>query len=335
MRRSEIWNDNWIFCKQETEAKITLPHTWNAKDGQDGGNDYFRGVCIYRKAFSRPLLQDNEELWIEFRGAAMRCRIELNGKQLGCHEGGYSTFRVNLTGALEDENVLSVSVDNGENRTVYPQKADFTFYGGIYRDVYLLTVPHKHFALDYYGSDGIKVTPQLEADLSTAMVTVETWQTGNSPVTVTMDGLKQTVPSHDGYAKAVFSVNAPHVWNGKADPYLYTASAVLESGDTVLATFGIRKIAFDAERGFLLNNVSLRLCGAARHQDREGVGNALTKKEHEEDIALLLEMGANTVRLAHYQQDQYVYELCDRTGLIVWAEIPYITEHMPEGRANI
>ena len=332
MRKITLFNDNWVFVKENTEETVTLPHTWNARDGQDGGNDYYRGTCCYRKSFERP--ETEGRVWVEFDGAAMTAEVFLNGQKLTKHEGGYSTFRVELTKALQDKNELAVFVDNGANDRIYPQKADFTFYGGIYRDVKLIVVPEEHFCLDYYGGSGIKVTPVVSADLSEAEVTVETWQTGIQPVTIQIDDQVQIIPPVDGYAKAVFTLHHPHLWNGLKDPYLYTAMAYLESGDQVSTSFGCRRIAFDAEKGFLLNNQILRLCGAARHQDRQGLGNALTKKEHEEDLSLLLEMGANSVRLAHYQHDQYFYDLCDRAGLVVWAEIPYITEHLPEGREN-
>ena len=326
MRKAELFNTGWTFIKDGKSETVDLPHTWNAEDGTDGGNDYWRGTCTYTKSFPRP--DTDGETWLELRGAAQTCEVFLNGQKLARHEGGYSTFRVNLTETLKDANELTITVDNGKNRTVYPQKADFTFYGGLYRDVYLLTVPKAHFALDYYGGHGIKITPILSDDLQHATVTVETWHNADH-VEISVNGETKTVKN-----TAVFEIDNPRLWNGKNDPWLYTAVAKLASGDVVSADFGIRRIAFDAEKGFLLNNKVLRLCGAARHQDREGLGNALTKKEHEEDIALLLEMGANTVRLAHYQHDQYFYELCDKAGLIVWAEIPYITEHMLEAREN-
>ena len=326
MRNTILFNDNWTFIKEGQAESVTLPHTWNAKDGTDGKNDYYRGTCEYKKTFARP--ETAGETWLEFRGAAMTAEVFLNGQKLARHKGGYSTFRVNLTDALREENELTVTVDNGANRRVYPQKADFTFYGGLYRDVYLITVPKEHFQLDYFGGNGIKVTPVLSDDLSHATVTVETWHNADA-VEITINGETKTVKD-----TAVFEIEKPRLWNGKKDPFLYIATAKLPGGDEVSVDFGIRKIAFDAQKGFLLNNEILRLCGAARHQDREGLGSALTKKEHEEDIALLLEMGANSVRLAHYQHDQYFYDLCDRAGLIVWAEIPYITEHMAEGREN-
>ena len=332
MREQILFNDGWTFVKEGKAQAVTLPHTWNAEDGQDGGNDYYRGTCLYKKSFPDP--GADGEVWLEFRGAAMTAEVSLNGKLLARHEGGYSTFRVNLTDDLREENELTVSVDNGVNRRVYPQKADFTFYGGIYRDVYLLIVPKEHFSLDYYGGSGIKVTPVVSEDLSLAEVTVETWQNGSGPVTIQVRDQVQTAIPENGYAKAVFRLEQPHLWNGTEDPYMYTASAFLESGDGVGTKFGCRRIAFDPEKGFILNNKPLRLVGTARHQDRQGMGNALTRREHEEDIFLLREMGANTVRLAHYQHDQYFYDLCDRAGLLAWAEIPYITEHMPEAREN-
>ena len=328
MRKTVLWNDDWRFGKEGVFETVTLPHTWNAKDGTDGGNDYYRGTCVYEKSFAKPALQDGEELWIEFRGAAMTADVSLNGEKLAHHEGGYSTFRVNLTQDLRAENLLTVCVDNSKNDRVYPQKADFTFYGGLYRDVYLLTVPREHFELEYCGTPGIKITPVLSDDLKTATVTVQTWHNAER-VDITVNGETKTVRD-----TAVFVIEKPHLWNGTSDPYLYTASAKLSSGDEIRTSFGIRRIGFDPEKGFLLNGKPYRLCGAARHQDREGLGSALTKKEHEEDIELLLEMGANTVRLAHYQQDQVVYDLCDRKGLIAWAEIPYITEHLQNGNEN-
>ena len=171
MRKQILWNSDWLFARGDTPEKatpVTLPHTWNAKDGQDGGNDYYRGTCLYTKAFAAPAHSDSEEVWLEFEGVAMTAVVTLNGHELTRHEGGYATFRVNLTPALAAQNTLTVAVDNGKNRTVYPQKADFTFYGGIYRPVHLLVVPKAHFALDYHGAPGLRVTPVLSADLKTA-----------------------------------------------------------------------------------------------------------------------------------------------------------------------
>lgn len=347
MRIVPNFNKNWHFLRKDAGISavladgeaVTIPHTWNAKDGQDGGNDYYRGTCWYVKKFSKSELPEADEQWLEFEGAAMTAEVYLNDKKLARHEGGYSTFRVNLTDALQEENVLAVSVDNGKNRTVYPQKADFTFYGGIYRDVKVISVPQTHFCLDYYGGPAIKVTPEIKD--TTAEVTVEVWVSGDADaVTFTIADAEANVCLTErsavsgGTAKTVFYIENVHLWDGVKDPYLYIARAELESGDSVETAFGCRTFSVDAENGFYLNGRPYRLCGAARHQDRQGYGYAITKEMHEEDLQIMQEMGANAVRLAHYQHAQYFYDLCDKAGMIVWAEIPYITQHMEEGREN-
>ena len=344
MRHTVLLQDGWRFAKTaeipaafpESWQPVTLPHTWNAADGTDGGNDYWRGTACYCRRLTPPALAAGEQLWLEFEGAAMTAEVYLNGRKLARHAGGYSTFRVELTPALQEgDNLLAVLVDNSENDTVYPQKADFTFYGGLYRPVRLITVPAAHFALSYHGGSGLKVTPVVDLEARTAAVTVEAWITGEAAsVTFSTAGQTFTVPVENGHASAVFTLENVHLWDGIEDPYLYTVTASLDSGDSISVRYGCRTIGFDADKGFLLNGRVYRLCGAARHQDRQGLGSALTDAEHEEDLALLREMGANTVRLAHYQHAQHFYDLCDEYGLIVWAEIPYITKHMENGRVN-
>ena len=339
MRTILNFNKNWVFCKTgkvpdclpEDWERVTLPHTWNAYDGQDGGNDYWRGTAMYCKAFDRP--DWSGRVFLEFLGAAMTADVYVNGQRLAHHEGGYSTFRVDITDALEEKNLLCVAVDNSENDRVYPQKADFTFYGGLYRDVNLICVPDTHFELVKDGTPGIQVTPMVSDDLRTATVTVETWQKAG-PVTYTLNGESKTVESVEGHASAEFILENVHLWDGVNDPYLYTVTATLDSGDTLATRFGCRKIGFDAEKGFLLNGRAYPLRGVSRHQDRAGLGNVLTVREHREDMEIIREIGANTVRLAHYQHAQEFYDLCDEYGIIAWAEIPYITQHMPNGRAN-
>jgi len=335
------WNDGWRFAKtaeipadlpQDWET-VTLPHTWNDLDGQDGGNDYWRGTAAYYRQFARPEMPQAGRAILEFNGAAMTAEVFLNGRKLARHEGGYSTFRVDLTDALTEQNLLCVTVDNSENDRVYPQKADFTFYGGLYRDVNLVIVPATHFELCKDGTPGIKVTPIVSEDLKTAQVAVETWQNGGN-VTISVNGETQTVPSVDGRAQAAFTIENVHLWDGVNDPYLYTAAACLDSGDEISARFGCRRFAIDPQKGFLLNGREYPLRGVSRHQDRAGLGNALTIKEHREDIELIREIGATTIRLAHYQHAREFYDLCDEYGMIVWAEIPYITLHMPNGRQN-
>ena len=335
-------HSNWHFTKENPgiptavmgEA-ITLPHTWNAVDGQDGGNDYYRGTCWYTLALAKPAIPAGGKAILQLDGAAMTAVVYLNGEKLAEHKGGYSTFRVDLTEHLKEENLLAISVDNSDNDTVYPQKADFTFYGGIYRDVTLHIVPAEHFALPANGAPALKVTP-IVTDLAakTAEVTVEAAVVGAQSVTFALEGQSITAPAENGTAKAVFTLDNARLWDGVDDPFLYTVSAKLDNGEETSARFGCRKFEFDPQKGFILNGRSYPLRGVSRHQDRKGAGIALTNEMMEEDISIILEMGANTIRLAHYQHAQYFYDLCDEKGLVIWAEIPYITMHMTNGRAN-
>ena len=326
MRTVLNFNDNWSFCKPGCGPEaVTLPHTWNNLDGQDGGNDYFRGKCTYTKRFVRPA---GEKIFLELNGAAMRCVVMMNGEELARHDGGYSAFRVELTESLRDDNEHVITADNADNTEVYPQKADFTFYGGLYRDVNLIVVPEEHFELVKDGTPGIKVTPVVDLEAKRANVTVETWHNGKS-VEITVNGETKTVER-----TAEFVIENVHLWDGLKDPYLYTATAKLPSGDEISARFGCRVFACDPEKGFFLNGRSYPLRGVSRHQDLKGKGNALSHADHKADMAIIRELGANTLRLAHYQHAQEFYDLCDENGIVVWAEIPYITMHMQAGREN-
>lgn len=344
--------DNWMFVKEAENAEdaaskkgtaISLPHTWNAVDGQDGGNDYHRGTCWYVTKFQKPELEAGSQIYVEFLGASVIADVYLNGEAVAHHEGGYSTFRVNLTDKLQEENVLAVALNNADNNYVYPQKADFTFYGGLYRMVNLIVVPESHFELDYAGGNGIAVTPTVECDenrvpTGKASVKVETWVTGNADsvvITITgEDSESKTVAVVDEHAEATFELEHVHLWDGVDDPYLYYAKAELSSGDVTETTFGCRSFYTDPEKGFVLNGRVYPLRGVSRHQDRTGAGNALSYEMHKEDMEIIKEIGANTIRLAHYQHAQEFYDLCDEYGMVIWAEIPYITMHMPNGRAN-
>ncbi|WP_317321493.1 glycoside hydrolase family 2 protein [Subdoligranulum variabile] len=335
MSESIVLNTGWTFTKEEQSEPVTLPHTWNAVDGQDGGNDYYRGSCTYALQLPAIRLPEGGRVVLQFDGVAMTAVVNLNGQKVAEHKGGYSTFRVDITDVLQDTNNLTVEVDNSDNDTVYPQKADFTFYGGIYREVTLHILPAAHFAMEENGAVPVKVTPVV-TDLETRRceVTVEALVVDADRVRFTLDGQEMSAPVENGTAKAVFTLENARLWNGLDDPYLYTVTASLDNGEMQSVRFGCRKFEIDPQEGFFLNGRSYPLRGVSRHQDRKGVGVAITKEMMEEDLALILEMGANTIRLAHYQHAQAFYDLCDEKGLVIWAEIPYITMHMHNGRAN-
>lgn len=337
MRYITNFNSDWEFSLHSDDnwEKVTLPHTWNNLDGQDGGNDYYRGKCTYRKTILKKDLPLGEEHYLEINGANLSSVVYLNGEKLKSHDGGYSTYRVRLKD-LRDENILEVTVDNSPSDRVYPQTADFTFYGGLYRDVRLISLPSSHFSLENLGTPGIKATPDVKGTLD---VEVEVDGDYDSILYTLLDREGKVVTEENSReTKVTLSVPSPHLWNGRKDPYLYYIKAELLKGeerlDEVGSEIGFRSFRIDPERGFILNGEEYPLRGVSRHQDRKDKGNAISKEDHEEDMALIMEVGANTIRLAHYQHDQYFYHLCDKNGIVVWAEIPYISQHMSQGREN-
>lgn len=337
MRYITNFNSDWEFSLHSDDnwEKVTLPHTWNNLDGQDGGNDYYRGKCTYRKTILKKDLPLGEEHYLEINGANLSSVVYLNGEKLKSHDGGYSTYRVRLKD-LRDENILEVTVDNSPSDRVYPQTADFTFYGGLYRDVRLISLPSSHFSLENLGTPGIKATPDVKGTLD---VEVEVDGDYDSILYTLLDREGRVVAEENSReTKVTLSVSSPHLWNGRKDPYLYYIKAELLKGeerlDEVGSEIGFRSFRIDSERGFILNGEEYPLRGVSRHQDRKDKGNAISKEDHEEDMALIMEVGANTIRLAHYQHDQYFYHLCDKNGIVVWAEIPYISQHMSQGREN-
>jgi beta-galactosidase len=351
MRTVLNFNKDWFFTKTaeipsgiaSDFEKVDIPHSWNANDGQDGGNDYYRGTCNYVKKFAKSDLPTAEVYYAEICGANSSADFYLNGNKLAHHDGGYSTWRVNITDALEEDNLLVISVDNAPNDKVYPQMADFTFYGGLYRNVNIIAVSESHFDLDYYGAPGIKITPEISGNCANVEVEVFTENTNDTQSLVykifDRDGSVIAEKSaSNAETKLNFEIENVHLWHGRRDPYLYSAEVSIISGDSVLDTvkarFGCRTFKVDPERGFILNGEEYPLRGVSRHQDRLGVGNALLPEHHKEDIDFIMELGATTIRLAHYQHDQYFYDLCDECGLVIWAEIPYISQHMPTAREN-
>ena len=340
VRKTVNINKGWRFTGPDGPARpVDVPHTWNSVDGQDGGNDYWRGTCVYEKTFPRPELEADERVYLEFRGVNASAKVELNGAEVGTHDGGYSTFRWDVTDFLKDENALTVHVDNSRNDRVYPQKADFTFYGGIYRDVSLIVVNKFHFDMDRFGGPGIKVTAKPVENYTQGEVVINTWRNceeGQVHIAI-QDGSGNEVAAAD-LPNVKLSLPDVHLWDGVKAPYLYTAVATLtvdgRKVDQISARFGVRDFFVDPGQGFFLNGRSYPLHGVSRHQDWRGIGNAITREHHDTDMAMIREVGANTIRLAHYQHDQYFYDLCDQYGMVVWAEIPYISEHMPNGREN-
>ena len=350
MRNIVSINQGWFFSKEATAVPaqlctdweaVNVPHCWNAIDGQDGGNDYWRGTAYYAKAIAKADLPEAQRYYLEIQGANSSADVYLNGTHLAHHDGGYSTWRVDLTETLTEENLLVIAVDNAANDRVYPQMADFTFYGGLYRNVNIIAVPESHFDLDYFGTPGIKVTPVMEE--SDAKTEVEVFLTDAKEGQI----IRYTLMNKEGKVlgtketadkKIIFRIKNAHLWHGRKDPYLYSVKAELVEGEEVLDTvstrFGCRSYKIDPENGFILNGEEYPLRGVSRHQDRWGLGNALLPEHHEEDIDLICEVGCTTIRLAHYQHDQYFYDLCDEKGLVIWAEIPYISNHMPTGREN-
>ena len=353
-------NDNWTFFKDtaapaankaqspaqvsaQTGEKVTLPHTWNAIDGQDGGSDYFRGECTYTRPLPALTLKEDEEAHLCFYGVSQTAEVFVNGELVTRHEGGYSRFYADVTrffrmgGSME----LTVRVSNAVSDRVYPQAADFTFFGGIYRSVGLLILDRAHFDFTAMGG-GVKITPKEQNGAWN--VELVPYVVGGEHAEISwriLDGAKEIAGKESPAAQTVnIAIPDPILWQGVDDPHLYTLEADLLSPegkilDTFSARFGLRTFSIDPERGFFLNGKSYPLRGVSRHQDRENMGYAITRREHEEDIALIRELGANSVRLAHYQHDDYFYSLCDEAGLVVWAEVPYITMELPDGHENI
>lgn len=341
-------NNNWKFHKGADKIKtppkkagkdwesIKIPHTWNNMDGQDGGSDFWRGQCWYMRDIKVDA-DYTQRVYLEFRGVSMLAEVYVNGVKAFTHKGGFSTFRVNITPFLKkNKATIAVMVDNSETNQIYPQTADFTFFGGIYRAVNLIIVKSSHFDLDYYGAPGIAITPTVNDDGS-ADVNVEAYLKNADGCTVRFNTADMSKISTDG--KASFHLDAPHLWNGVKDPFLYEMTAELikngEVVDTVTQKYGIRSFYVDSNKGFFLNGKSYPLHGVSRHQDRLDKGWAISKEDHKEDMELIKEVGANTIRLAHYQHDQYFYDLCDEAGMIIWAEIPFISVFMDTPTAKL
>lgn len=351
---------------------VNLPHTWNALDGQDGGKNYHRGTGIYRRTVTIPADYAGKSLWMEFQGANTVTTLYINGTSVGQHKGGYSTFRFDVTDYIKcgEENTIAVEVSNAYDAAVAPLSGDFTFFGGIYRNVNLLVCDPVHIDLADYGSSGLFLT---QSDVSAASaklnVAAKVVNEGDTDRKLT---LRVILKEPDGFYMSPFeqeffqgltlrfdpaamgdghvlsdttheitvaagksfdfttalTVEQPHLWNGLSDPFRYAVQVQVTDGETVLddvqSFVGFRTFSVDAKTGFYLNGQSYPLRGVCKHQDRADMGNAITSREMAEDMSLIYELGANTVRLSHYPHAPYVYELCDKYGIVVYTEIPFV-----------
>lgn len=367
MRKRIKLNDNWRFIRANEEQAerelyddahwsiVHIPHTWNAIDGANG-YEYYQGACWYRKAFDVEPAYQGSRLFIEFNGSNSITDVYVNGQHIGQHKGGYSTFRFDITDAVKygAKNIFAVKVDNTVVDDVYPQKADFTFYGGIYRDVNIIVTNPVHVDLLDYGSSGIYVV-QEQVTKEKAQLTVKVRLVNDSSeekrVRLWADIVNAEQRAVTYAAKEVVLaageskteelpciIKQPILWNGRKHPYMYSVNVSLTSfNDTIDACsipFGVRYFHVDPEKGFFLNGEHLPLYGVSRHQDRKDMGWAITEQEQVEDMAAIKEIGATSIRLAHYQHSQFFYDLCDKEGMVVWAEIPFISvmsQHELEG----
>ena len=332
-------------------SPVTVPHTWNASDGQDGGANYYRGIGWYRKHFTPSAALSGRRLWLQFDGVNQVADVWVNGVKLGQHRGGFAGFRFDATSALRlgQDNVIAVRADNRAASDVAPLSADFTFFGGIYRNVSLTALDPLGVRMGDFGGPGVYLRQRSLADAAARVeVTTKAW---NNRTSVARVKVRTVVADRAGLVvgesvTATRSVNAatgfdtvqtvtiprPHRWNGKADPYLYQASVEIIDADTgvvkdvVTEPLGLRTTAVDAGTGFSLNGKQLRLNGVNAHQDRLNAGWAVTRADQRQDFDLMDEMGVNALRTAHYQQAEHVYDLADERGYLVWTEIPLVNE---------
>ena len=339
MREIISLNENWTLSFPKGDhatEQVNLPHTWNAVDGNDGNGSYLRTTGVYTRTFTAPKQpREGGRTYVEVLAAALNSTVKVNGQVATTHEGGFSIFRADVTDLChEGENELTIEVSNEDTPSMYPSSADFTFYGGLYRGVNLISVPNAHFDLDYYGGPGMMVTPVPTED-GGANFTIKSFVTNPADDLTVMYSIedcfgREVASAVRGSADTEVTIYVPdaHLWS-MDEPNLYTVVATLqrnnEEVDEIAANVGVRSFKVTPDEGFSINGVPTPLRGVSRHQDRVFEGNALTAEEHYDDAMLIKELGANTIRLAHYQHSQDFYDACDEIGFAVWAEIPFIS----------
>lgn len=339
MREIISLNENWTLSFPKGDhatEQVNLPHTWNAVDGNDGNGSYLRTTGVYTRTFTAPKQpREGGRTYVEVLAAALNSTVKVNGQVATTHEGGFSIFRADVTDLChEGENELTIEVSNEDTPSMYPSSADFTFYGGLYRGVNLISVPNAHFDLDYYGGPGMMVTPVPTED-GGANFTIKSFVTNPADDLTVMYSIedcfgREVASAVRGSADTEVTIYVPdaQLWS-MDEPNLYTVVATLqrnnEEVDEIAANVGVRSFKVTPDEGFSINGVPTPLRGVSRHQDRAFEGNALTAEEHYDDAMLIKELGANTIRLAHYQHSQDFYDACDEIGFAVWAEIPFIS----------
>lgn len=343
-------------------SMVTLPHTWNALDGQDGGANYYRGIGWYRRDLRLPPDLAGRRLWLEFDGANTVTDVWVNGQHLGQHAGGYARFRFDATAAVDPgrNNVIAVRVNNAADPDVAPLSGDFTMDGGLYRSVRLVATDPLHIDMLDHGGPGLYLqTPVVAAANATVDATTELANDSGLTLPVTVRTIildragrlvaqisaPRRLLAAGGHTTVTepLTVLRPHLWNGRSDPYLYQAVAQVIDPvtgrvvDSVTQPLGLRTITVDPDAGLFLNGKHLQVHGVDMHQDRQDKGWAVSYSDHLQDFRIMTGMGVNAIRTSHYQDDQAVYDLADQRGVLVWTEIPLInlTTDSPAFRANI
>ncbi len=346
-RQQFFLNGKWDFRldkdgKESAWERVDVPHTWNAEDGTSPG--YYRGDGTYRYVLAVSPAMMERRVFLRFEAASQKAEVKVNGQEVGEHVGGFNAFCFEITRHVHPgENLLEVAVSNRKELHVAPLEGDFTVFGGIYRPVSLLLLPKACITPLDYASSGVYVSQRVSgrrADLS-VVTKVDNGMKRVKELSVKTDvfdaagklvATAETSQAAEGRSRLVFTnrlaVDDPVLWDGRKSPYLYRVFAVLKRGKDVLDTLsqyvGLRSFRVDAGKGFILNGKPYKIRGVSRHQDRPGKGWAVSSADHLEDMALIKEIGANGVRLAHYPHSGEFYALCDREGMLAWAEIPLV-----------